>query len=109
MRATSFFTTMPSAPKLLSSWKSWRVATPAAFHTTQVARGLRDLPDRHVEAVLLEDAGLLREGERREAGPARDADRDLGLLLRERGGGDPEGRRGGDGGERAEAAQRIRA
>ena len=62
-------------------------ATPLAFHTTQVstvvaahwmspdcdrevAARLRDLLDRHVEAVLLEDAGLLGEGQRREAGPA---------------------------------------
>src|SRR6185295_9195410 len=52
-----------------------------------VARGdremavlLRDLLDRHVEAVLLEQARFLGERERREAGPAGDADGDLGLL-----------------------------
>ena len=50
----------------------------------QVAVLLRDLLDRHVEAVLLEDAGLLGERQRREAGPARHADRDLGFLGRGR-------------------------
>jgi hypothetical protein len=46
---------------------------------------LRDLLDRHVEAVFREDAGLLGERQRREAGPSRDADRDLGLCQRRRG------------------------
>src|SRR5262249_53538420 len=41
---------------------------------------LRDLLHRHVEPVLGEDAGLLGEGERREAGPSRNADGDLGAL-----------------------------
>src|SRR5205085_6520730 len=55
-----------------------------------------DLLDGHVEAVLLEDAGFLGEREGREAGPARDADRDLGLLRvgktgSERGGGKQDG------------------
>ena len=36
----------------------------------QVAVLLRDLLDRHVEAVLLEDAGLLGQGQRCKAGPA---------------------------------------
>ena len=31
------FTTIPSAPKLLSSWKIFVVATPLAFHTIQVS------------------------------------------------------------------------
>jgi hypothetical protein len=48
----------------------------------QVPARLRDLLDRHVEAVLLEDAGLAREGDRREARPPRDADRDLRVLRR---------------------------
>ena len=39
---------------------------------------LRNFLDVDVEAVLLEDAGLLGEGERREAGPAGNADGDLG-------------------------------
>ena len=51
----------------------------------EMAARLRDLLDRHVEAVLGEDAGLLGERERREAGPARNADRDLGLRQRGRG------------------------
>ena len=55
----------------------------------QVAVLLRDLLDRDVEAVLLEDAGLLGERQRREAGPAGDADRDLGFL---RAGGGREGK-----------------
>ena len=45
----------------------------------EVAARLRDLLDGHVEAVLGEDAGLLGERQRREAGPAGNADRDLGL------------------------------
>src|SRR4029077_13769546 len=55
----------------------------------EVAVLLRDLLDRHVEALLLEQARFLGERERREAGPARDGDRDLGFLgLRARGGGE---------------------
>jgi hypothetical protein len=46
----------------------------------QVAVLLRDLLDRHVEPVLLEDAGFLGQRQRREAGPAGNADGDLGLL-----------------------------
>src|SRR5260370_28079697 len=38
---------------------------------------LRDLLDRHIEAVLLEDARLVCERERREPGPSRDPDADL--------------------------------
>jgi hypothetical protein len=45
-----------------------------------VAVLLRDLLDRHVQAVLLEQAGLLGQRQRREAGPAGDADVDLGVL-----------------------------
>src|SRR5205085_10974305 len=56
----------------------------------EVAILLRNLLDRHVEAVLLEEARFLGQGERREAGPARDADRDLGVL-RLRGGGEERG------------------
>jgi hypothetical protein len=41
---------------------------------------LRDLLDRHIEAVLLEDACLVCERERRKAGPSRDADADLHVL-----------------------------
>src|SRR6476619_2715429 len=41
---------------------------------------LRNLLDRHVEAVLLEDAGLVSERERRKAGPSRDTDGDLDVL-----------------------------
>ena len=41
---------------------------------------LRDLLDRGVDAVLLEDARLQRERERRKAGPAADADVDLVLT-----------------------------
>src|SRR5688572_22602570 len=41
---------------------------------------LRDLLDRHVEAVLLEDARLVCERERRKAGPSRNADGDLHVL-----------------------------
>src|SRR5687767_3388595 len=37
MDPTSFLTTMPSAPKLLSSWKICLVGTPLAFHTIQVS------------------------------------------------------------------------
>jgi hypothetical protein len=55
-----------------------------AFQTIQVSTVvavlLRDLLDRHVQAVLLEQARFLGQGERREACPARDADRDLGFL-----------------------------
>ncbi|CAD5297252.1 hypothetical protein BOSE62_71032 [Bosea sp. 62] len=47
---------------------------------------LRDLLDRDVEAVLGEDAGFLGEHQRREAGPAGNADGDLGLRLRATGG-----------------------
>ena len=45
-----------------------------------MAAGLRHLDDVHVEAVLLEDAGLLGERQRRKAGPARHADGNLGFL-----------------------------
>src|SRR6267378_5065677 len=38
---------------------------------------LRDLLDRHIEAVLLEDARLVCERERRKPGPSRDPDADL--------------------------------
>jgi hypothetical protein len=38
---------------------------------------LRDLLDRHIEAVLLEDARLVCERERRKTGPSRDPDADL--------------------------------
>src|SRR5215208_1035917 len=41
---------------------------------------LRDLLDRHVEAVLLEDAGLVCKRERRKAGPSRNPDGDLDVL-----------------------------
>jgi hypothetical protein len=41
---------------------------------------LRDLLDGRVDAVLLEDARLRRERDRREAGPAADAD--VHLVLR---------------------------
>ena len=41
-------------------------------------RLLRDLLQRHVEAVLLEDAGLAGERQRRKARPAAEADGDLG-------------------------------
>ncbi len=56
-----------------------------------VARGdremparLRDLLDGHVEAVLREDAGLLGQRERREAGPPGNPDGNLGALRRGR-------------------------
>ncbi len=91
--------TMPSEPMPWSILKSWVVAMPLAFHTIQVSTVvaahcrspeamaevavlLRDLLDRHVEAVGLVDAGLLGERDRREAGPAGDADGDLGVLRR---------------------------
>src|SRR4029077_1934928 len=45
---------------------------------------------RHVETILLEDAGLAGERERRKAGPARDSDGDLGII-RDGGGGNQEG------------------
>src|SRR2546430_17458511 len=38
---------------------------------------LRDLLDRHIEAVLLENARLACERERRKSGPSRDPDADL--------------------------------
>src|SRR5437764_5676232 len=38
---------------------------------------LRDLLDRHIEAVLLENARLVCERERRKSGPSRDPDADL--------------------------------
>ena len=57
-----------------------RRALDVARGDREVAVLLRDLLDRHVEAVLLEDARLLGERQRREAGPAGDADRDLGFL-----------------------------
>src|SRR5262245_60167058 len=41
---------------------------------------LRDLLDRHIEAVLLENARLVCERERCKAGPSRDADADLYVL-----------------------------
>src|SRR5438445_7394065 len=41
---------------------------------------LRDLFDRHIEAVLLEDAGLVCERKRRKAGPSRNTDGDLDVL-----------------------------
>jgi hypothetical protein len=41
---------------------------------------LRNLLDRHIDAILLEDAGLLGERERREAGPPGNADGDFGVL-----------------------------
>src|SRR5690606_27251130 len=45
----------------------------------EMAAGLRYLLQCHVEPVLLEDAGLLGERERRKAGPAAIAERDAGL------------------------------
>jgi hypothetical protein len=41
---------------------------------------LRDLLDGHVEAVLLEDAGLVGERKRRKPGPSGDSDADLDVL-----------------------------
>src|SRR6266545_5410195 len=41
---------------------------------------LRDLLDRHIEAVLLEDAGLVCQRERRKTGPSRNPDSDLDVL-----------------------------
>src|SRR5258708_27704326 len=38
---------------------------------------LRNLLDRHIETVLLEDARLVCERERRKPGPSRDPDADL--------------------------------
>src|SRR5260221_2791196 len=51
-----------------------------ARRNPEVARLLRNLLDGGVDAVLLEDAGLLSERDRREAGPAADADVHLGVL-----------------------------
>ena len=53
---------------------------------------LRNLLDGDIEAVLLEDPGLLGERQRRETGPPGNADGDLGVLGRGDG-----GVRGGDG------------
>ena len=52
----------------------------------EVAVLLRDLLDAHVQPVLLEQPGLLGQRQRREAGPAGDADGDLGFLGRGAGG-----------------------
>src|SRR5882672_7623371 len=41
---------------------------------------LRDLLDRHIEAVLLEDTRLVCQRERRKAGPSRDADANFHVL-----------------------------
>src|SRR6476620_9342371 len=41
---------------------------------------LRNLLDRHVEAVLLEDAGLVGKRQRRKTGPSRDTDGDFHVL-----------------------------
>ena len=57
-----------------------RRALDVARRDGEMAVLLRDLLDRHVEAVLLEDAGLLRERQRRKAGPARNADADLDVV-----------------------------
>ena len=54
-----------------------RRALDVARGDREVAVLLRDLLDVDVEAVLLEDAGFLGERQRREAGPARNADGDL--------------------------------
>ena len=58
---------------------------------------LRDHLDLHVQAVLLEDAGLVGQRERREARPAGHAQRDLGLLSG--GGAGGTGQAGGRGGQ----------
>jgi hypothetical protein len=46
----------------------------------EVAVLLRNHLERHVEAVLLEDPGILGEREGLESGPAGHADRDFGFL-----------------------------
>jgi hypothetical protein len=46
----------------------------------EMPRGLRDLAQRDVQPVLPEDARLLGQGQRREAGPAGQAEADLGFL-----------------------------
>jgi hypothetical protein len=57
-----------------------RRALDVARRDRQMAILLRNLLDRHVETVLLEDAGLVRKRERRKTGPAGDADADLDIL-----------------------------
>ena len=88
--------TMPSEPMPWSILNSWVVAMPLVFHTIQVSTVVAAhcrSPEAmarwrsfcgiflmvHVEAVGLVDAGLLGERQRREAGPAGNADGDLGL------------------------------
>ena len=91
-------TTMPSAPYDLSSWTTCFVATPLAFHTIHVSTvvaahctspeaiarcrsfcGMNLMVD--VDAVLLEDTGLLGQRQRGEARPPAHGHRDLRQIL----------------------------
>src|SRR5439155_25470489 len=57
-----------------------RRALDVARRDGQMAIFLRNLLDRHVKAVLLENAGLVGERERRKAGPSGDPDADLHVV-----------------------------